>query len=279
MKHFTILALFSGALVWTGTPGFSRRAAPPPIFDVEVSQDFQWTGRLEMGQTLELKGINGDIRAELADGDEVVVVAHKFGRRDHEESVEIEVVEHDGGVTICAVYPSRRYGRRHGRESVCAPGREGRLSSHDNDVQVNFEARIPAGINFVGKTVNGSVDAVSLDGDVFGYTVNGDVDIAATGVAEAQTVNGSIDVRMGRADWSGELEFQTVNGSITLRFPDTLTAELRGETLNGSIESDFPITIMGRFGPRRLSGVIGDGGGRLLNVETVNGSIRLLSSR
>ncbi len=275
MKQLTILGMFSFALVWMGGAEHVARAAGSSVQRRgrdNLVQDFEWRGRLAPGQTLELKGINGDIRAELSDGDEVEVVARKHGRWDAEESVRIEVVEHEGGVTICTIYENRG-----GRPNVCAPGDVGRLNSRNNDVEVDFVARIPAGVNFTGKTVNGDVEARSLEGDVFGYTVNGDVEIIATGVAGAATVNGSIDVRMGRADWDGDMDFRTVNGGITLRVPSDFAAEITGETLNGSIESDFPITIRGRFGRRRLSATIGGGGGgRGLHVETVNGSIRLL---
>ena len=277
MKQLAILGMFSFALIWMGGAEHAARAAGSSVQRRgrdNLVQDFEWRGRLAPGQTLELKGINGDIRAELSDGDEVEVVARKHGRWDAEESVRIEVVEHEGGVTICTIYENR--GRR---PNVCAPGDVGRLTSRNNDVEVDFVARIPAGVNFTGKTVNGDVEARSLEGNVFGYTVNGDVEIIATGVAGAATVNGSIDVRMGRADWDGDMDFRTVNGGITLRVPSDFAAEITGETLNGSIESDFPITIRGRFGPRRLSGTIGGGGGgRGLHVETVNGSIRLLSN-
>jgi len=275
MKQLVILGMFSVALIWMGSPEHAARAAGSSVQRRgrdNLVQDFAWRGRLAPGQMLELKGINGDIRAELSDGDEVTVVARKHGRWDAEESVRIEVVEHEGGVTICTIYENR--GRR---PNVCAPGDAGRLNSRNNDVEVDFVASIPAGVNFTGRTVNGDVEVLSLEGNVFGYTVNGDVAITATGVAGAATVNGSIDVRMGRADWDGDMDFRTVNGGITLRVPSDFAAEITGETLNGSIESDFPIMIRGRFGPRRLSGTIG-GGGRGLHVETVNGSIRLLSN-
>ena len=53
-----------------------------------------------------------------------------------------------------------------------------------------------------------------------------------------------------------------------------LDTEVRASTVNGEIESDYPLTISGKFGPRRLRGTIG-AGGRILNLSTVNGEIRL----
>jgi len=122
--------------------------------------------------------------------------------------------------------------------------------------------------------VNGDVTVRDASGAVQASTVNGDVDVATRGVAEASTVNGSIRAALGKADWTGTMAFSTVNGSVTLEVPAGLSADVEAATVNGSIETDFPITVQGKFGSRRLKGTIGNGG-RGLDVETVNGSIRL----
>lgn len=238
---------------------------------VQAQEDFQWRGRIQAGNTLEIKGVQGDIVAEPGDGDMVVVVAEKRARRDDPEDVRIEVIEHDGGVTICAVYPTPRRSRR---ENECAPGSGGHMNVQDNDVRVRFMVRIPEGVNFVGKTVNGDVEARGIRGNVRANSVNGGVDVDASGFVEAETVNGSITARMGRSDFRDGLSFSTVNGSITVEIPDGLNADFDASTVNGRIETDFPITIEGRMSPRRLRGRIGDGGPDL-SFSTVNGSIRL----
>lgn len=234
-----------------------------------AAQDFSWRGRVAQGDAIEIRGVNGDVRAEFTSGDEVVVTAVKRARRSDPDDVEIEVVEHAGGFTICAVYPSD--GRR---PNECRRG-GGRNSMRDNDVSVHFTVQVPAGVVFEGHTVNGDVDVRDLQSDVVVGTVNGSIDLETSGVAEASTVNGSIDARMGRADWTGGLEFSTVNGGITLAVPEGFGAELDVRTVNGHIETDFPVTMTGRFNRRRFQGTIG-GGGRDLELSTVNGSIRIL---
>ncbi len=107
--------------------------------------------------------------------------------------------------------------------------------------------------------------------------MNGGIDIYAAGVAEGTTVNGSITVSMGQANWSGTLDFTTVNGSVTLEMPADLDCQVSIQTVNGSIQSDFPITVEGRFSPRHLKGTIGEGGRKLV-VKTVNGSVQLRRS-
>lgn len=235
-----------------------------------TAQDFSWHGRVASGKAIEIVGINGEIDAVAGSGDEVTVTAEKRGRRSNPEDVKIEVVPHDGGVTICAVYPSAP-GRR---PNECRPHGEGRNSSHNNDVRVNFRVEVPPGVNFVGRTVNGAINATHLSGDIQAHTVNGDVDVSASGMVEAHTVNGSIDASLGRADWSGDLEFESVNGSITITLPDDLNTEVHASTVNGGISTDWPLTVRGRFGPKRVSGTIGNGG-RQLSLTTVNGSIDL----
>lgn len=236
-----------------------------------AAQDFHWTGRLAAGKRLEIKGVNGSIRAMAATGDEIDVSARKTSRRSDPDEVKIEVVPSDEGVTICAVYPTGRHARY---ENSCEPGNDWHSSTENNDVTVDFTIRLPAGIVFSGQTVNGDVEAEHLGSDAEVRTVNGSIDVSAAGHVEATTVNGSIRAAMGRADWPSEAEFTTVNGGITLTLPDDLSAEVRAETVNGDLETDFPLTVTGRFGPRHMRGTIGRGG-RQLRLTTVNGSIRL----
>src|SRR5207342_1785998 len=71
-----------------------------------AAQDFNWHGRVASGGVIEIKGVNGGIDATASSGSEVEVTAVKKARRSDPAGVEIKVVEHSGGVTICAVYPS-----------------------------------------------------------------------------------------------------------------------------------------------------------------------------
>lgn len=260
MMRNTLLALTVSAVLvpWAS----SGAAAQAP--------DFDWRGRLAAGQTVEIRGVNGDVRAVASDDAAVQVLADRHGRRSDPTSVRIEVVEHAGGVTICAVYPTPRNARQ---DNECRPG-GGRNSTSRNDVQVDFTVRVPAGVRFAGHTVNGDLTAEGIRADVKAETVNGSVDVRTTGFAEASTVNGNITCRVGRSDFDHDVEFETVNGSITVEMPEGLNADFRANTVNGSIDSDFPILITGKVSRRSLRGSIGSGGPEL-RLSTVNGSIRL----
>jgi len=237
------------------------------------AQDFQWRGHLNTGQTIEIKGINGDVRATASGSGDVEVTAVRTARRSNPADVRIEVVPHAGGVTICAVYPTVP-----GREAnTCDSGGRGKSNTQNNDTSVHFEVRVPYGVGFIGRTVNGELSGEGLQGDAEAYTVNGSVKLYTTGLSVANTVNGSVNVTMGRADWPNGASFKTVNGEITLSLPSVVDANLHAETLNGTISSDFPITA-NQVSRRRLDGTIGNGG-RDLRLSTVNGSIRLLRAQ
>lgn len=230
--------------------------------------DFEWTGKIARGQTIEIRGINGAITARPARGNEARVTAVKRARRSDPDEVRIEVSEERDGVRICAIYP--------GQSDDCE-GHRGWSDRHrKSDVEVEFEIEVPAGAKFVGRTVNGEVTADDLDGDAEVSTVNGSVRVAATGFVQATTVNGSIRAAMGSHDWPEDAEFTTVNGSITLELPEDPNADVSASTVNGTISTDFPLEVRGRFVGRSIHGRLGKGGPDL-KMSTVNGSIKLRS--
>lgn len=259
MRIFPILVA-AGVIGGAALPG---SAAPQ-------GADFQWSGRIDRGKAIEIKGINGAITARAASGAEVQVTAVKHaGERGDVDDVTFEVVEGAAGVTICAMYPGTG-----DKPNECVQGSGGRMNIKDNDTRVEFTVHVPAGVNFIGKTVNGDVETDRIGGNVHATTVNGDVTVAAAGYVRATTVNGSIEASLGRGDWQGDLEFSTVNGGIDLRLPDGLGAEVTAGTVNGDFETDFPLTVQGKWGPKNVTGTIGSGG-RKLSLTTVNGSISL----
>lgn len=231
------------------------------------TETFEWSGAVDAGDTVKIRNVNGKIDVRPASGSEIEIVAEKTGKRDDPSSVRVEVVEHAGGVVACALYEDER--------SVCTPD-EYRGKSEDNDVRVDFAVRVPRGVHVDASTVNGGVDVDGVRGDARVSTVNGSIEVSASGTVAAKSVNGSIEARGGTASWSGTLDFKTVNGSITLVLPEGVNADVSGKTVNGSFTSDFGIRIEAGepWGPKRFSGTIGSGGGDL-RLETVNGAIAL----
>src|SRR5881409_221935 len=97
MKLFVTVAL--GTLVLFGGPSVDPRRNGP------VQEEMRWHGWVPGGQLVEINNVHGNVRAEASESDEIEVVALKRGTADPER-VAIEVVEHKGGITVCAVYPN-----------------------------------------------------------------------------------------------------------------------------------------------------------------------------
>ena len=241
------------------------------VFVQEGSDEFRWTGTISQGGAVEIKGVNGQIRAEPSSSNQIEVQASKRSRRSDVNSVQIKVVEHAGGVTICTVYPSDDASR----PNTCEPGEgNGRNSVRNNDVTVDFTVRVPNQVALIARTVNGEITANSLTGNVTAQTVNGSIKLSTTGYAEATTINGGITARVGDANWPSRIKFSTLNGGIDLDLPSNISTEIEAQTTNGSIHSDFPLTVSNLNGPKKIKGKIGSGGRELI-LQTLNGSISL----
>src|SRR4051812_482366 len=108
--------LFAGGLM-TSTPRVVAAQAASPQ---------QWRGTIAQGGTIEVKGVNGEIKASASTGTEVEVSALMRGRKNNPAEVRLDVIQHPDGVTICAVYPSPD-----GRPNQCQPGEGGRMNVRD----------------------------------------------------------------------------------------------------------------------------------------------------
>lgn len=211
---------------------------------------FHWNGHIAAGQTLEIQGFRGDVRAERASGSDVEVFAVRRGARP--ERVKIDVMDRDGGITVAAVYPSR---------------------FSDDGTTVDFMVRVPEGVRLVARTVNGGVSAAGLASDIEAHTLNGRIEIETSKSALAETINGSIVASVGEVRQDGGRAFTSVNGNVVVDFPALLDAELDVETLNGGIRSELPCPMA--RGARQLRGTLGRGG-PVVSVRTSNGNVWLL---
>lgn len=266
-------------------------------------EDFRWSGRVARGQQIEIRGIVGDVRAEVASGDQVEVVGRRSG--DNADRVRIEVVEGDDGVTICAIYPQRRRegqpngerGSRGGSRDWCGgdDANEGEIDAEE--ARIDFTVRVPAGVRFAAQVVAGDVYATSLRSPVDVATVSGNVQVSTTGTARAASVSGNVNATFGETDGE-EMEFATVSGDVVLRLAGSVGAQVSAQTLSGAIESDFDLRMGSMTGNddededdddrggfhvnveigRQAKGTIGRGGPEL-SVTTVSGDIRLERAR
>ncbi|MBW3660589.1 MAG: DUF4097 family beta strand repeat protein [Gemmatimonadetes bacterium] len=231
---------------------------------------FAWRGEIAAGQSVTVKGINGKIDARPSTGRTVRVEAVKTAKSGSVADLDVDVRRDSDGITICGIYPLEDGGRK----NACDSGGSGDMR---DGATIDFVVHVPSAVDLEARTVNGAITTGPLGGDVSVSTVNGSIEVTGAGKVDARTVNGAIEASTGAATWNGGLEFKTVNGSITVTLPANASARVEAKTVNGGLETDFPLTIQGKWGPRRMEGTIGRGGGTL-ELETVNGAIRLRRS-
>jgi DUF4097 and DUF4098 domain-containing protein YvlB len=171
------------------------------------------------------------------------------------------VVAHDKGLTSCAA-------KHQADDCAIAPAEAGMSP------RVDFTVRLPQGVNFHGRTVNGGIEAKALAGNVEAFTVNGGVNVSTSGTVKAHAVNGSIEADLLNPSWSKGPELSTVNGGITVRVPTGATGAVKAETRNGKVVSKLA-TFAGTTTEQSVEGELGRGGGDPLTIRAINGTIEL----
>lgn len=226
-----------------------------------------WSGAVAQGASVEIKGIGGAIRASASSGSEVVVSWTKRGRHDDESAVRIEVVEHDEGITLCAVYPDvPGWGA-----NECLPGLASNMHVENNDVEVAFVVSLPDGVHLIARNIAGDIEARGITGNVFGYSIGGDIDITTSGLAAATTMSGSITASLGLATWDRDLAFTTMSGNVRVTVPANTNADVWAASTRGRVTSDFRLT---ELSAGRMRGTLGHGG-RRLTLTAIDGDVTL----
>jgi DUF4097 and DUF4098 domain-containing protein YvlB len=266
---FAIIGFVVATATWIGTNHSDHISTHVRTAASSQDDHWNWHGRIAASHAIEIHNINGDITAEPSTGAEVEVSAVKHaGHRGDIEDVSIRVAQQEGNVTICVIYPNSN------TDENCEEHRGSHSGNNRNDTQVDFTVRVPRGVELVANAVNGDVEAMGMSGDVTAESVNGSVRLETTGgEATGSSVNGSVTATL-HALGQRSLKFSSVNGAVNVTLPAGINADVDAQTVNGSIDTDFPVSVRGRMSPRHISGTIGSGG-RRLDLETVNGSIRL----
>lgn len=234
-----------------------------------AAQDYRFSQELRAGNRIEIENINGAVTVTQGSGRTAVVEVEKVVRTGDGSLVKA-VSEWEGGTfRVCTIYLNADRNRNSCEGSNSTRNGE-RLS-----VEMRYTVRVPSGIEAEIETVNGGITISALDASVSASTVNGAVRVDGGQIRSLETVNGDITANFSRADWRGEVSLETVNGSIDVSLPADAAVTIRGELINGSVDSDFPVTISGRWGPKSFRGTFNGGGNRTVDIETVNGKIRV----
>jgi hypothetical protein len=233
---------------------------------------FTLSERVPEGQWIRVRNLSGDIRVRAASGDRVEVTATKRWRRGDPKDVRVETRKSaDGSILVCAFWTENATCSETSYDSRGDGGGWRR----NNDVEVDFEVRVPRGVKVGAWNVNGGIGVDGVTNEVRAATANGSVEAAsAGGPVQASTVNGSVHATMGRLDGDQDLTFSTVNGTVVAEFAGDIDADLDLSTVNGHFQTDWPVTVSGRIDPRRLRATLGKGG-RRIRLSTVNGNVEL----
>jgi len=141
-------------------------------------------------------------------------------------------------------------------------------------VRVDYELHVPPTVALELRTVNGRIETRAIAGQTAASTVNGEVDIEATGSSEvaAKTVNGRVQAKF-LDDFHGA-HLGTVNGRVVAILPASASFLGDFSHVNGAFEAAFPLNIHSHPGSRRVSGDV-NGGRYALKISTVNGDIKI----
>lgn len=71
-----------------------------------------------------------------------------------------------------------------------------------------------------------------------------------------------------------DCELHTMGGSVTARLPETSAVTVDASTIGGTVRTDLPVQVQGHVQAGKLRGTL-NGGGPLLKLETLGGSIEL----
>jgi hypothetical protein len=230
-------------------PQEKEAKAPAP------QKEFRWQGRLAPKQTIEIQNIKGNVRAEPASGDQVEVIAVKDGRDDPAQ-VTIQVNEHEGGVTLCAIYPNHDPNRPY----RCLPNKIGKGQK-------------------VGANIDGGLASIQFEGDGVGEIrlVDVSVDFVVRVPKNAGFIGFTVDGQVETKSLASDVTAQSVLGDVVIELPSEVGARVRAESDLGGIKSDWPLTRKARNDlglGQSAQGVISDGQYNL-QLNSATGNIRL----
>jgi len=154
---------------------------------VSQAGDFRWNGTLEQGKTIEVRGVNGSIRAIPSTSGSIQVEAQIH----HPALVHVDVVPSENGITICSVVSTPS-----GNENECQPGPR-TTGAHGVEDRVDFVVQVPAGVRFSASMIHGEIVINSLRSDLNAATIDGNITLNVSPVQGADfygnTVSGVID--------------------------------------------------------------------------------------
>ena len=225
-----------------------------------VTREVTRTFPLSAGGSFELNNVNGTVRIEGWDKDEVEVRAVKT-TPDRESLLDLVTIDIDAKPDALSI--STRYPQEEGVE-----------------VAVDYVIHVPRRAQLSHITnVNGTLRIVSEESVGELHTVNGNIEVyEGGGNVHAHTTNGNVYLELKHPADDRGASAETTNGSVLLAIPADLPADLEARCMNGNFSSELPLEMRGADQPRVVHGKLGHGGAPI-HLSTVNGAIRVVALR
>jgi DUF4097 and DUF4098 domain-containing protein YvlB len=165
--------------------------------------------------------------------------------------------------------------------SVQTEYKENAYRQNKQAARVNYQVWLPEDANLSDiELVNGDLSIENISGEIDAEVVNGSIKATQlSGNSEISAVNGSVNVSYkAQAGDVDSIEIETVNGRIELFIPPSINANVSADTMHGTIKTAFGLTAKkSTFSGYNLRGEIGSGGTKI-DLDSINGSIKVLQS-
>ncbi len=213
------------------------------------------TVALAPGSTLKVENVNGFIRVEAWDRNEVQF-SGDFKPSSKDEHVKVVMGAGDHSLVIKGVYPKNSGWHFHYRSPEC-----------------DMTLKVPRELKITLETVNGAINLRGTSGSASLESVNGSINLAQVqGAIKLETVNGGI--RGEALDSRGQaLSAESVNGGIDLQVAG-LKGRLKATTVNGGIHFKPAGAQDVEIKPHKVTATF-PGGNETISLSTVNGGISL----
>jgi Toastrack DUF4097 len=235
----------------------------------------QWSKTYNISGTPDLRVETSDANIRVDTWDQKTIEATVTSTRD---KIGKEIEEHQNGdvVEIKVRYPHHGITINIGNQRVDITihmPRQGKVYLQTGDGKIDLSS-------FQGemelRSGDGSQTVQGCDGKLFATT--GDGRITADGhfgELNLKSGDGRVEVRADAGSTiASEWRLETGDGNVSLGLPGDLAADVDLHTGDGHIELDMPVSTEGRLKGNEVHGKL-NGGGKLITIQTGDGSIRL----
>lgn len=262
MKTKYITIILTAAMIVTGLSGCSllrKRVDKTEKVELRLSADNK--------TKISIDDSNGDIKVTRSNDSSRVIVINavkSFEVRYDEQDKPLDMVKINIDSAGNEVKVTTEIERNNG------------LFKRHKGGKVDYNIKVPAGMNVEIDNVNGDITLINIDGNINIETVNSAINLAnCTGKIKVEGVNGGVH---GNFDSTKGVNIDMVNGIVKLGGLKNINADVSASTTNGRVKFKNLQFLNMVSEKRSLSGMLGKGGNSI-SISTVNGTITLDADR